>query len=169
MERAWIDEGLRHEREREAQQLRRSENRHLATSVIKTQGPALMRRLVAEVGAVVDEYRRKAQIGGHDLEFATLPHEGFCLSKTRMPRVGLECRPDYDAHILSCNLTRTDDQESDPTEWMFNLDLALDAAGNITLHSGTRAFEGVDDAVQYMVRPVLFPLLDEAPYKTAGN
>jgi hypothetical protein len=157
----WIDEGLRHAQERAEQRRLASERRHHQTSVIKRRGPDLMRGLLAEVGAIIDEYRRKADPGGNEIEFEALPHEGFCVTKTTLPRVGLECRPDYEAHVLYCNMTRTGDQESDPVELVFSLYFTVDESDNVELRHGTRPFRSVNESVEFLLKPVLFPLVDQ--------
>ena len=163
MARDWIDKGLRHARERAAQHRLESERHHHQTAVIKEKGPVLLRSLVAEVSAAVDEYKRSANTGNHELEFEVMPHEGFCIAKTMLPRVSLECRPDYEGHVLCCNMTRVDDQESKPVEWLFNLNLAVDESNNVTLSRETRAFQSMDEAAESILTPVLFPPLDQPP------
>jgi hypothetical protein len=158
MTRDWIDEGLRHLRERQEAELLRSTRRLHHTTVIKEQGPELMKRLVAEVGASVDEYNHKA---GDVIEFQALPRGGFCVTKASFPSVSLECHPDYETHILYCNMTRTDTQESDPQEFVFNLDLIVDDAGTIALRYQDRAFQTLDEVVEHLVKPVLFPPVSE--------
>lgn len=154
----WIDEGLQHEREWADQQRVASKHRLQQTSVIKEKGPPLMRELVAQVGGAVDEYRRKARTSSTELEFTVLPHEGFSVAKLTLPRVALECRPDYEAHALWCNMTRIEDQESEPEERLFSLDFTADESNTIRLNYGTRAFQTVDEAVECVLKTVLFPL-----------
>lgn len=159
--RDWIDEGLRHRREREEQQRLASERRLHQTAVIKAKGPDLMRRLVAEVGAVVDEYRRRSGAGGDEIEFEALPREGFCITRIRLPRVGLECHPDYELHVVYCNMTRADTHESETRELVFNLDMAVDDSDRIGLRHETRTFQALDEVVEFLLKPVLFPPLDQ--------
>jgi hypothetical protein len=163
MGRDWIDEGLRHEPEREAQERLDSEQHHHNMSVIKEKGPDFMHRLVMEVRDVIEEYRCKAPGSNDEVDFEELPHEGFCITKIRLPRVSLECRPDYEAHLLCCNMTRTDGRESEPTERMFNLSLTLDESDNVQLRQGSRIFRTVDEAAECILKPVLFPLVDRRP------
>jgi hypothetical protein len=158
--RGWIDEGLRHAREHEEQQRLVSERRLHQTAVIKEKGPDLMRRLVAEVGAVLDEYRHEARVGSSEIEFEALPREGFCVTKAKLPRVSLECRPDYEAHVVYCNMTRADLHEGDTRESVFSLDMTVDDSDTITLRHETRAFQTLDDVVEFLLKPVLFPPLD---------
>jgi hypothetical protein len=159
--RDWIDEGLSHTREREEQQRLASERRLHQTAVIKEKGPDLMRRLVAEVGAVVDEYRHEARVGSHEIEFEALPREGFCVTKVKLPNGSLECRPDYEAHVVYCNMTRTDNEGSDAQEWVFSLDITVDDSDKIALRHETRAFQTLDEVVEFLLRPVLFPQLSQ--------
>src|SRR5262245_60467424 len=121
MPRDWVDEGLRHTREREEQQRAESARRHHHTAVIKEKGPDLMRELVKEVRGVIDEFRSKAAGTGEQVEFEELPREGFCVTRPDPPRVVLECRPDYEAHVLYCNATRTEDHDGETSESVFNL------------------------------------------------
>ena len=158
MTRDWIDEGLRHLRERQEAEHLASTRRHHHTAVIKDQGPELMKRLVAEVGASVEEYNQKA---GDVIDFQALPRGGFYVTKATFPSVSLECHPDYEAHVLYCNMTRTDTQESDPQELAFNLDLIVDDAGTIGLRYQDCAFQTLDKVVEHLVKPVLFPLVSE--------
>ena len=158
MTRPWIDEGLRHRRDREEQQRLASERRLHQAAVIKEKGPDLMRRLVAEAGTVVDEYRRET--GGDDIEFEELPREGFCITRARLPRVGLECRPDYELHVVYCNMTRGDTLDSETRELVFNLDLTVDDADRIVLRHETRTFQAPDEIVEFLLKPVLFPPLE---------
>ena len=154
----WIDEALRHTRERESQQHLASERRHHQTTVIKVKGPELMRAVVAGVAATIDEYRRKAPAGRNEIEFEARPHEGFCVTKAAQPRMGLECHPDYERHVLSCNMTRLGDQETDTVEWLFNLDFMVDKSDNVELRHGSGVLHKVDEAVEFLLKPVLFPL-----------
>ena len=91
--RDWIAEGLRHTAEREEQESLASEHRLHQTALIREKGPELLRRLVAEVGAALDEYTREARTDLKDIDFEVLPREGFCVTKATLPRVALECRP----------------------------------------------------------------------------
>jgi hypothetical protein len=159
--RTWIDEGLRHAQEREEQQRVAGQRRLHQTAVIKEKGPDLMRRLVAEVCAVLDEYRHEARVGGSEIDFEALPREGFCITNAKLPRVDLECRPDYEAHVVYCNMTRADNQEGDTRESVFNLDMAVDDSDNIALRHETRAFQTLDEVVEFLLKPVLFPPLNQ--------
>jgi hypothetical protein len=157
----WIDEGLLHTRERaERLHLALEQNQHQST-VIKDKAPDLMRGLVAEVGAAIDEYRRKAHLVSSEIEFQPLPREGFCVTKGTPPRVALECRPDYEAHVVYCNMTRTVEQEREFVEFVFRLNFTLDESDNVELCSGTRVFHRVGEAVEFLLRPVLFPAVYE--------
>jgi hypothetical protein len=118
---------------------------------------------VREIGKAIEEYRQKAHVSDRDLQFEVLPHEGFCITKTALPRVVLECRPDYDAHTACCNLTHVFDQESEPVERLFNLTFSIDAGGNVALMHGNRILRQVDEAVEALLKPVLFPLWADAP------
>ncbi|MBI3319447.1 MAG: hypothetical protein HYZ89_02515 [Candidatus Omnitrophica bacterium] len=158
MIRDWIDEGLRNTRERANQQQLASEHRHHQTAVIKAKGPELMRAVVAAVGAAVEEFRHKAQSGRNEIEFEALPHEGFCVTKTTLPKVGLECRPEYETHVLCCNMTRVGDQETDTVEWVFSLDFTVDESNNVALRHGSGVLHSADEAVEFLLKPVLFPL-----------
>jgi hypothetical protein len=157
--RNWIDEGLRHTQEREEQQRLACQRRLHQTAVVKEQGPDLMRRLVAEVGAVLSEYRHEARLS--EIEFEALPREGFCVTKAKLPRVSLECRPDYDAHVVYCNMTRADDHEGDTRESVFNLDITVDNSDTIALRHETKAFQTLDEVVEFLLKPVLFPPLNQ--------
>jgi hypothetical protein len=161
MARNWIDEGLRHTREREEEQRLRSEQHLHRTAVIKEKGPDVMRRLVAEVGAVVDEYRNKTRVGNDEIEFETLPHEGFFVRKAKLPTVGLECRPVYEAHVIYCNMTRADSHEHDARELVFNLDIMVGDSDKITLRHETKVFPTLDEVVEFLLKPVLFPPLNQ--------
>jgi len=161
MGRNWIDEGLRHTREREEEQRLASEQKLHRAAVIKEKGPDVMRRLVAEVGAVVDEYRNKARVGNDEVEFEALPREGFCVRKAKLPTVGLECRPVYEEHVVYCNMTRTDSHENDARELVFNLDITVDDSDKIALRHETRAFPTLDEVVEFLLKPVLFPPLNQ--------
>ena len=160
MARDWIDQGLRQMREQEEQQRLASKRRLHQASVIKEKAPDLMRRLVAEVGTVVAEYRQRAPLGSNEIEFEVLPHEGFCITKSTFPKVGLECRPGYETHLVHCNLARTGDHESDPQEIMFNLDMTVDDSDRVALRHETVTFSSVDEVVEFLLKPVLFPPLD---------
>jgi len=152
----WIDEGLRHTQEREEQQRLASLRRLHQTAVIREKGPDLMRRLVTEVGAALDEYRLRARVDSNDIDFEVLPREGFCVTKAMLPRVGLECRPDYDAHVVYCNMTRADNQEGDTRESVFGLDMTVDDSDTIALRHDARTFQTLDEVVEFLLKPVLF-------------
>jgi hypothetical protein len=157
----WIDQGLRHMRERE-EQLRQATARRLHhAAVIKEKGADLMRQLVGGVGAAVLEYRQRAPKGAEEIEFEALPREGFVVTRTGLPRVMLECRPGYETHVLYCNRTRTDDHESAPHELVFNLSMTVDDSDTIRLSEETRAFPTLNEVVEFLLKPVLFPTLDQ--------
>ena len=156
----WIDQGLRQAREREEQHRLLSERRLHQTAVIKQRGPELMRRLVAEVRAAVDEYRQAARLGGAEIELEALPDEGFCVTRTKPPRVSLECRPGYEMHVVHCNMIQSENQEVAPQEFVFNLGMSLDDSDKIVLSNESRAFETLDEVVEFLLKPVLFPTLD---------
>ena len=120
-----------------------------------------MRRLLAEVGAAVDEYRQKALLGSTEIEFEPLPQEGFCLTRAGLPRVSLECRPGYDMHVVHCNMTRSDAQESAPQEFVFSLGMTVDDSNRIVLSNETRTFQTLDEVLEFLLKPVLFPTLDQ--------
>jgi len=160
MTRQWIDDGLQRERDREEQQRRALEQRHRETSVIKEKGPALMRELLAEARAAIEEYRSKARLNNEELRFEGLPHEGFCIAKTTLPKADLECRPDYETHLLHISITHIDDRESDPVESLYSWTFAVDDLNNVRLTRGTRTFRTMEEAVESLLKPVLFPLLD---------
>jgi hypothetical protein len=163
MARDWIDEGLRHLQERAEQQRLASEHRHHQMSVIKEKGPVLMRGLLDEIRAVVDEYRSKARAGSQEIAFEELPHEGFFVTRTTQPKVDLQCRPGYEAQVLYCNMTRVDDHETDPVELVFSLDFGLDESDSVELREGPRVFKTVGEAVEFLLKPVLFPVADPRP------
>lgn len=118
----------------------------------------MMRQLLAEVRAVLDEFSQKAaRAADAKLEFEALPHEGFCVTRTTRPRMGLECRPDYEAHVLYCNMTRTDDDAGDTVESVFSLNFILDESDTVELRYETRVFRTVEEAVEFLLKPVLFP------------
>lgn len=155
--REWIEQGLRHMREREEQLRLASERRLHHAAVIKEKGPDLMRRLVAEVAAVIEEYKHSARAGGDDIEFEDLPGDGFHVTKARFPKVGLECRPGYETQVVHCNMTRTDDHESAPQEFLFNLGIKVDDSDKLALDHETRTFQTLDEVVEFLLKPVLFP------------
>lgn len=160
MTRGWIDEGLRQQRAREEQQRLASERRLEHGAVIREKAPDLMRRLVAEVAAAVSEYGERARVANDEIEFEELPHEGFSVRKTTFPKVALVCRPGYETHMVYCNRTRVDDHESDVQEIVFNLDIAVDDSNHVVLRHETAALPGVGDAVEFLLKPVLFPAVD---------
>jgi hypothetical protein len=130
--------------------------------VIKEKGPLLMRELLAEAKAAVDEYRLKTRLNNKELQFEELPHEGFSIAKTTLPKADLECRPNYETHLLQCSITRIDDHESDPVESLFSWTFTVDRLNNVRLAEGTRTFRSIEEAVEYLLKPVLFPLLDRS-------
>jgi hypothetical protein len=160
MARDWIDQGLRQMREREEQQRLASKRRLEQAAVIKEKGPDLMRRLVAEVGAVVTEYRQNAPLGSNEIELEILPHEGFCITRSALPKVALECRPGYETHAVYCNMSRIDDRESDPQEIVFSLGMTVDDSDRIALRHESMAFPSVAEVVEFLLKPVLFPMVD---------
>jgi hypothetical protein len=161
MARSWIEEGLQHARER-AEQLRLSaERRGHQAAVIKQQGPAVMRAVVTEVRAVVDEYQRAAETAASGVEFEELPHEGFCVTRTTAPRVELQCRPSYETQAVYCNMTRSNNPPGEPVERVFSLDFAVDESERVVVREGGRVFAGAADIVEFLVKPVLFPPLED--------
>ena len=107
MGRDWIDEGLRQTPTREQQRELASERRRRQAATIVAKAPELMRQLVAEIGAALDEYRQKAATRADAITFERLPQDGFSLTKASFPKVSLECRPDDAAQVLSGNRSRT--------------------------------------------------------------
>ena len=169
MARSWIEEGLRHARERAEQMRVAAERRVHQASVIKQKGPEVMRAVLAELTAVLEEFTRAVPSAPRELEFEQLPHEGFCVTRTTAPKVDLQCRPSYETQAVYCNMTRANERESEPVERVFSLDFIVDESGNVALREGARVFHTAADAVEFLVKPVLFPAVeDEGPRKSAG-
>jgi hypothetical protein len=164
MGRDWIDEGLRQTPARERQRQLASERRRREAATIATRAPELMRQLIAELGAALDEYRQKATTGrGDEIEFELLPHEGFSITKPSFPKMYLECRPDYAGQILWCNLSRTDNDESDDIrvrELAFTLHFTVSDSDVVALRREPRIFKSASEAAEFFLEPVLFPQPD---------
>ena len=157
MGRDWIDEGLRQTPEREQQWQLALERRRRQAATIAAKAPGLMRRLVAEVGAALDEYRKKSLVRADDIEFEPLPHEGFSITKASHPSVSLECRPSYEGQVLCCNLSRNDRDEGEIREWAFNLHFTVDDSDAVALRHEDRIFQNASDPAEFLLKPVLFP------------
>jgi hypothetical protein len=157
----WIAQGLQQIQEHEEQHRLASERRLHQATVIKQRGPELMRRLVAEVGAAVDEYRQGVRLGSTEIELEMLSDDGFCVTRTKPPKVSLECRPGYETQTVHCNMTRSDDQAIAPQEFVFSLGMTVDDSDNIVLRNENRPLESVDEVVEFLLKPVLFPALDQ--------
>jgi len=158
MGREWIDAGLRQTPAREQQSQLVSERRGRQTATVAANAPELMRRLVGEVRAALDEYRQKAQVRANDIEFEPLPHEGFSITKaSRHPSMYLECRPSYGGQVLHCNLSRTDRDEGESREWAFNLHFTVSDSDVVALDHEGRIFQNESDAAEFLLKPVLFP------------
>ena len=155
----WIEDGLRQTRERAEQRRLASERRHDQSALIRKLGPDFMRALVTRAAAAVDEYRRRTNAEAHEIEFVAVPHEGLSVTRTAMPKVELECRPDYEAHAVYCNLARADEPDSENVERVFRLEFAVDEADNIELRCRERVFRTPDAAVEFLLKPVFFPFL----------
>jgi hypothetical protein len=162
--RAWIDEGLRQTPAREQQRQLASEHRRHQAAVIAAKAPELMRQLVAEIGAALDEYRQKASTRADAITFERLPQDGFSLTKASFPKVSLECRPDYAAQVLYGNLSRTDQEahEIRVRELAFTLQFTVSdsEAEVIALRREPRVFHHASEAAQFLLEPVLFPQPD---------
>jgi len=117
-----------------------------------------MRALVAGVAAAAEEYRQKTAADPAAFEFEPLPHEGFYVAKIAPPKVMLECRPDYGTHVVYCNLTHIDDAGGEPIERLFSLNFTVDEGGAVILTEGNRVFHRVDELVERILKPVMFPL-----------
>jgi len=162
MGREWIDEGLRQTPAREQQRQLASEHRRHQAAVIAAQAPELMRQLVVEIGAALDEYREKASPRADAITFERLPQDGFSLTKATFPKVSLECRPDYAAQVVYGNVSRTD-QEADEIrvrELAFTLQFTVSDADVIALRREPRVFHHASDAAEFLLEPVLFPQPD---------
>ena len=162
MGREWIDEGLRQTPAREQQRQRASEHRRQQAAVIAAKAPELMRQLVAEMGAALEEYRQKASTRAAAITFERLPQDGFSLTKASFPKVSLECRPDYAAQVLYGNLSRTDQEahEIRVRELAFTLQFTVSDAEVIALRREPRVFHTASEAAQFLLEPVLFPQPD---------
>jgi hypothetical protein len=164
MAREWIERGLQQARVREQQYSAAAERRLHEATLIKKKGPAVMNELAAEIQAVVDEYVRLTQSESHQLEYEALPGGGFCVTRVSPPRAGLECRPDYEMHVVYCNMTRTDDPQSDPRELVFNLGFSVDDADQVALCHESRTFRSVAEVAELLLEPVLFPTVNRDPF-----
>ena len=160
MARDWIDQGLRQMRERDEQRRLASTRRLQKTAIIKEKGPDLMRQLVEEAAAAVNEYQQKAQADSIEVEFEMLPEEGFCVTRSAAPKVTLECRPGYETHAVYCNVTRMDDPESEPQEIIFSLEITVDDSDRIALRHETTTFPNIGEVAEFLLKPVLFPTVD---------
>lgn len=157
MARAWIEEGLRHTHER-AEALRRDEGRrrHWHT-LIEAQGPEVMRSLVTEVAAAVEDYRRAVPGPEGTVEFESLPREGFLALRVDTPRVTLQCRPDYAGQTVHCSLTRPGSRPSEVVEVPFNLHFTVAGSDRVCLRHGAHSFTDVARVAEFLLSPVLFP------------
>jgi len=156
--RDWIDEGLRQTPAREQQRQLAQERRRSQAATIAARAAELMRRLVAEVGAALDEYRQKTR--SDDIEFEPLPHEGFSIRKASYPRVYLECRPSYEGQVLYCNLSRTDREEGENHQWAFNLHFTVIDSDVVALRHGDQIFQNAIAPAEFLLKQVLFPSSD---------
>jgi hypothetical protein len=147
-------------RELEEQRRVATERRLHHAAVIAEHAPDLMRRLVKEIEAAVQEYKRRAPLGGPEIEFEALPGEGFLVARTKLPKVSLECRPGYETHLLYCNMARTDDHDSAPQEQIFSLRMAVDDKDSIALSHDMTTFKSLNDVLEFLLKPVLFPAFD---------
>ena len=166
MERGWIERGLQQAREREQLYRAAAERRARHAAIVKRTAPELMKRLVAEVEASVAEYRRLTQGEGDRVQYETLPHEGFCVTRVTPPRVELVCRPDYELQVVYCNLTRTDDPQVDPQELVFNLGFSVSDDDQVALYHETRTFQTAAEAAEFLLGQVLFPTLNLEPFQS---
>ena len=166
MGRGWIERGLRQVREREQLYRAAVERRAHQAAIVKQKAPDLMRQLVAEVEAALDEYRGLTQGESDRIQYEALPHEGFCITRITPPRVELECRPDYELQVVYCNLTRTDDPQIDPQELVFNLAFSVSDADQVALGHETRTFQTAAEAAEFLLGQVLFPTLDLERFQT---
>jgi len=156
MNRTWIREGLRHVRERE-DALKRDHGRlHHWQALIDARGPDLMRQLVDEIGAAIEDFRELTG-QAHEIRMQTLPRGGFLVSRTAGHSVTLQCRPDYAGHTVCCNLARTVDGQSTLVELPFNLHFTVDDHDRVGLRHGAQRFADVPRVAEFLLTPVLFP------------
>jgi hypothetical protein len=159
MGREWIDEGLRREQGREELWRLAGERRLRQTAAIEKEAPALMRQLVGEVAAAVEEYKVKTRLEDDVINYETLPQEGFWVTRDGNVRVALECRPAYGAHCVYCNMTCTVGR-TETRELAFNLRFTVSDSGRVELSYESRVFHSLDEAVEFLMKPVLFPSVD---------
>ena len=160
MARDWIERGLLQVREREQLYRAAAERRAHHAAIVKEKAPDVARRLVAEVQASVDEYRRLTDSESNRIQYEPLPHEGFCVTRMAPPRVELQCRPDYESGVVYCNLTRTNDPETEPQELVFNLGFAVNDTDQVALCYETLTFQTAAEAAELLLGQVLFPTLN---------
>jgi hypothetical protein len=160
MGRDWIEEGLRETPAREQQRQLASERRQRQAATIAAKAPELMRGILAEVGAALDEYREKAPEHADDIQFELLPHEGFSITKASFPKVYLECRPDYVGQVLFCNLSRTDRAESQTRGSAFTLHFTMNDSDEVALLPSAGSFQNASAVGEFLLKPVLFPQSD---------
>lgn len=165
MPREWIERGLEQARIREQQYSAAAKRRLQQAAVVREKGPDLMKHVAAEIEAVVEEYGRLTKSESHGVGYEALPGGGFCVTRESAPRAGVECRPDYESHVVYCNMTRTDVPESDPRELVFNLDFSVDDTDRISLRHENRTFQSAADVAEFLLAPVLFPTA-EKPFLT---
>ena len=163
MGREWIERGLQQVRQHEQLYRAAAERRAHHARIVKEKAPDVMSGLVAEIEASVEEYRRLTQ--SNSIEFEALPHEGFCVTRKTAPRVGLECRPDYELAVVYCNLTRTDDPLTDPQELVFNLSFSVSETDQVALCQETRTFQTAGEVAEFLLGQVLFPTLNLEPFQ----
>ena len=157
----WIDEGLGQAPDREKQEALAAERQLHRAIVIKQQGPDLMLRLVSAIRAAVEEYKEKAHVGSDKLDFEPLPRGSFRVTKVGFPSVDLECHPDYDGHVVYCNMVRIASRESGASEMDFGLQITADDLDNLELRHDNRPFANVDDVAEFLLKSVLFPPLQQ--------
>lgn len=119
-----------------------------------------MRALIADIHAALAEYAERSRPRNEPITLQALPHEGFCVERTGLPGLRLECRPDYTTPAVYCNLTRTEGHGADTRELVFTLHFTVDEDEAVALSYGDQSFATVAAAVEFLVKPVLFPTID---------
>src|SRR5215207_6885477 len=95
----------------------------------------------------------------------------WCMARERIER-GLQvlasnCSVDrITSREFYCNLTRTNDPETEPQELVFNLGFTVNDAEQVALCYETRTSHTAAEAAELLLGQVLFPALNLKPFQS---
>ena len=154
----WIDEKERELRNGQEVERQRADLQLHQARIVEAKGRDVFDALVNVVRRDVDRYTEKFKSDpDRRVDCSEKPPGEFEVYKSVFPAASVTCTLDLPAQAIVAHYVFTRDQSTPPRERWQRIELRVDAADNIALHSNLRHFSNPDEVSRFLLEPVLFP------------